>query len=673
MDFPLDAPQYHFEPQHLPSVLDGMVVLPNNSKNKPSNSTYLWMELPEGLARQAVKASGLSYETLLQQSVTPSVYVPITPALKSAIEATSILKANGADCYLKVSENGAVRMKYQQIIGGRSLTPPDPSLLENIMNAIVPRLLANKDFTNPVEVFRPGLVDGPGQLIKGSERMSARLSGGQFDLSDQAVPSVPRKSVDLSGVLDNLVVTVYQDYKSRPSRETHLWLDVSQKVLAQAIDKAGMDRSELLGHSSMPHVFVPITPALRSALNTGSTQDAKPNFDNPYLVLGNDGAIAAKMGVGWMKQVLASEAPGIVDTLTTLIAGQMKNNPGFTNPQGKYGRQPEFETLPIEPSKPLEKPSVMVRMPSANRTFEMFPDDAVPAPIKSTGVVSRSPVSPALSSVSGARASNAPASVLADLSQLQVDPLNAQHLKLPTTHLENYAEVKALLTKAGGKYNSKGYFAFPLGIEPAQVHKALMAGAAVNGKKDVQFFATPPDVAQMLCDNAGPMKGLRVLEPSAGDGALADIARARGADVTVIENWPVNVVKLKAKGYDVIDKDFLTVTPGEIGLFDVILANPPFTKNQDIDHVRHMMDFLEPGGVLSVITSQSWANGSQKKQQEFAEFLSEMEAVITPVEAGAFKASGTGISTFQIVLRAPPALGLKDDIDNLPARKSPRP
>ena len=39
--------------------------------------------------------------------------------------------------------------------------------------------------------------------------------------------------------------------------------------------------------------------------------------------------------------------------------------------------------------------------------------------------------------------------------------------------------------------------------------------------------------------------------------------------------------------------------------YDRIIANPPFTKNQDIDHVMQMWNFLKPGGRIVSIMSNS--------------------------------------------------------------------
>ena len=245
----------------------------------------------------------------------------------------------------------------------------------------------------------------------------------------------------------------------------------------------------------------------------------------------------------------------------------------------------------------------------------------------------------------------APAKPLDAKGELALLIPDGQRLMLPKTQLKHYADIKVKLQKAGGEYNSKGWFEFAQGIDPAQVLASLLGGNTVNGKKDSQSFFTPAEVAQQVCAQVAPKPGMRVLEPSGGGGALADPVRAAGAEIVVIENYPVNVHLLKEKGYDVIEQDFLTVSPADIGQFDAIVANPPFSRNQDIDHVLHMVKFLKPGGTLSVIMSQSWMAGSQKKQVAFRDFLAANQAHIEPIDAGAFKESGTSVATAHVTFK----------------------
>ena len=238
---------------------------------------------------------------------------------------------------------------------------------------------------------------------------------------------------------------------------------------------------------------------------------------------------------------------------------------------------------------------------------------------------------------------------LTDEAQLMVVADN--RVVLPEQRLMHYAELKRLIETSGGRYNSKGYFTFADGIAASDVMEQVRQGKALNGKKSSQSFFTPEDEAYEVCREIGPLHKRRVLEPSAGDGALADIARAAGAEVVVVENYRPNALVLKGKGYDVIEQDFLTLTPDDLGLFDAIVANPPFANNQDIDHVTHMLNFLKPGGVLSVITSVRWIAGDQQKHRDFRSLMDAYGATWVDIEAGSFKESGTMVPTVRIRLQ----------------------
>jgi 16S rRNA G1207 methylase RsmC len=110
----------------------------------------------------------------------------------------------------------------------------------------------------------------------------------------------------------------------------------------------------------------------------------------------------------------------------------------------------------------------------------------------------------------------------------------------------------------------------------------------------------------------------------------------------------INVSVLNKSGlkFELIGDDFLSHREKK---YTKIIANPPFTKNQDIDHLKKMYDCLSEGGRLVCITSEAWVRGSQKKQVEFREWLEDVYAEIIPIEKGTFKESGTMVGG-QIVI-----------------------
>lgn len=235
--------------------------------------------------------------------------------------------------------------------------------------------------------------------------------------------------------------------------------------------------------------------------------------------------------------------------------------------------------------------------------------------------------------------------------------VSGSKLHLPVQQLLHYDEISQRLGKAGGRYitGRNKHFAFDDGIDCTDLLRRLVAGEAVNFQQEYQFFSTPEskaiEAAEEVRKTLGTLRGKRILDPSAGTGALANVARQMGADVVVIEMWNVNAIKLRAQGYDVIEKDFLSVTPEQIGTFDAVLANPPFTRNQDIHHVMHMLQFIRPGGALSVIMSTGWIEGRTKVHAQFKEFLATHDVTVTAIEAGAFKESGTVVPTVRLDFR----------------------
>lgn len=230
------------------------------------------------------------------------------------------------------------------------------------------------------------------------------------------------------------------------------------------------------------------------------------------------------------------------------------------------------------------------------------------------------------------------------IDSVELMTAKGNRLELPTEQISNYAQVKKRLIQAGGKYSKNG-FTFP--TDAAAIKARLVGGEDINDKKKYQFFATPSDLAKKLVDMADVTENCHALEPSAGRGAIASILKERALTVSVVEIMPTNVECLK-DDYTTYEQDFLTLTEEEIGLFDRIVANPPFTKNQDIDHVMHMYSLLKDGGKLVSITSKSWTFGSQNKQKLFRTWLDEVGGEVTEVPEGAFKESGTNIATLII-------------------------
>lgn len=237
------------------------------------------------------------------------------------------------------------------------------------------------------------------------------------------------------------------------------------------------------------------------------------------------------------------------------------------------------------------------------------------------------------------------------LDEIGLLTIRGGRIELPTLPLEHYPRIKALIQQAGGRYARNG-FSFETSCDIEAVLTQLQAAGHPNPKKDLQAFFTPPGIASetvaAAADALGSLAGKRVLEPSAGEGALADEARAAGADVLAVEIHGLSAQVLRDKGHDVRKCDFLSLSPEEIGLFDAVIANPPFRRDLCVVHVNHMWRFLRPGGVLVSLMSPSWQTGRTRVQREFREFAEAMGASVETLAAGAFEASGTNVTVLRI-------------------------
>lgn len=211
---------------------------------------------------------------------------------------------------------------------------------------------------------------------------------------------------------------------------------------------------------------------------------------------------------------------------------------------------------------------------------------------------------------------------------------------------KTYVAVNKVLENIGGKWNKK-FKGHLFDEDPTEkIDQVLLTGESVNEKKLYQFYETPKELARRMVEIAGVNENMDILEPSAGLGAIADEITAAGGFVRCCEMDPKKVEKLVEKGYAVASGDFLSHEWEE---FDRIVMNPPFTKQQDIDHVKRAYDILKPQGRLVAIMSPGFTFRQNRKSVEFkklVEYCGYWEAL--PEDT--FKESGTSVNTVLVVL-----------------------
>ena len=213
---------------------------------------------------------------------------------------------------------------------------------------------------------------------------------------------------------------------------------------------------------------------------------------------------------------------------------------------------------------------------------------------------------------------------------------------------KDYLEVNKALEALGGKWNRKlkGHV---FQDNPEDKLEAIILTGEYDRPSDCGYFPTPLDLVDKMISLAELTPDMKVLEPSAGRGAIAErVARIVGYDsVHCFELLNDNCEALHKYGFRNVECcDFLSIEPKP--LYDRVIMNPPFNKQQDIDHVTHALKCLKPGGRLVSIMASGVTFRQNRKTLEFLGLIGDSEIIPNP--PASFKLSGTLVNTVMVVV-----------------------
>ena len=165
-----------------------------------------------------------------------------------------------------------------------------------------------------------------------------------------------------------------------------------------------------------------------------------------------------------------------------------------------------------------------------------------------------------------------------------------------------------------------------------------------------QLFPTPPELAARMVELAEIQPGQTILEPSAGTGnllaAIMNDDTALAVVAVEINQQLADRLKTEYPLTNVQCQDFLTFDRGNYPV-DCIIMNPPFAPQAaDIQHIKHALTMLKPGGRLVALC----ANGP--RQQAALQPLADLWEVLPP---GSFAAEGTNVNVVLLVINKPTA------------------
>lgn len=215
-----------------------------------------------------------------------------------------------------------------------------------------------------------------------------------------------------------------------------------------------------------------------------------------------------------------------------------------------------------------------------------------------------------------------------------------------------YTDTNKVLEAAGGKWN-RGAKAHVFDVDAIEaLEPIILTGEYSRTKQDFGQFDTPMDLATNVAIMASIDSGMSVLEPNIGVGNIAFAAERCGG---VISAYEIDVARA-AKAKAILPKatvkvaNFLVEEPDAV--FDRVVMNPPFAKQDDIRHVMHAHRFLKPGGKLVSIISSGVMFRDNKLTADFREFVRSHGGSIERLPEDSFKASGTSVNTCVVKIAA---------------------
>lgn len=246
------------------------------------------------------------------------------------------------------------------------------------------------------------------------------------------------------------------------------------------------------------------------------------------------------------------------------------------------------------------------------------------------------------------------------LTVLSKSTITGNALVLPGEQLERnlYMRTNKVIEAAGGKWDRKAKAHLFIDDATEIIEQIILSGE-ITIPQDFGYFPTPEPIVKQLITLANVKPGMLVLEPSAGQGAIArEVAKI--ARVDCVELLPQNAEILEREGV------YRTVAIGNFletylkPIYDRVIMNPPFEKQSDIKHVRHALNFLKPDGILVSVMASSVKFRENTLTKDFRNLVDMSNGEIIALPEKSFKSSGTGVNTVIVVI--PGSAELRDAI-----------
>ena len=132
-------------------------------------------------------------------------------------------------------------------------------------------------------------------------------------------------------------------------------------------------------------------------------------------------------------------------------------------------------------------------------------------------------------------------------------------------------------------------------------------------RREADFYATPLETVYSFLDSYDGIEPTdKILEPSAGDGAIIKAMRNRGYDNHIVavelrEEERYNLIGLADRVYigDFLESEAL-------GSYDVVIGNPPYSKA--LEFVKKSLEIVRPGGRVIMLLRTNFLESKARFQ-----------------------------------------------------------
>lgn len=231
-------------------------------------------------------------------------------------------------------------------------------------------------------------------------------------------------------------------------------------------------------------------------------------------------------------------------------------------------------------------------------------------------------------------------------------------LQVPNMTNAEYDEIKYLVESLGGHWREKNKgFVFDDDIVTVQkrliellnIRKIQVSDEKLFKIKN-QFYPTPDWLAVDMITRADIKSTDKVLEPSAGRGAILKHIAYKTNHYTAVEYNQSNVKCLRAQGFRVNHMSFEKYSKSTKAKFDKVVMNPPFSNEMDLRHTILAYNLLKPGGRLVGLVAENSLYYDRSITKQFNRFIDRIGGTVLEVPHGTFKESGTNVDVAMIIL-----------------------